>query len=144
MSALVLVVAAVWALNQHVSAPSAGLAPPATSAAASGASLEAAIQAQATDVPVQGHGIVVKLLPDDTQGSRHQRFIVRVPSGGTVLIAHNIDLAGRVAPLQEGDVVDFSGEYAWNPKGGVVHWTHHDPGGHHAAGWIRRGSITFQ
>ena len=70
--------------------------------------------------------------------------IVRLASGQRILIAHNIDLAPRVSPLREGDTVSFRGEYAWNPKGGVVHWTHHDPGGRHAAGWIRHEGQVFQ
>ena len=142
LPALALVLAAVVAFNHRVSVPRAASGEPATVQV--GDSLEAAIRAQAVDVPVRGHGVVVKLLPDDNKGSRHQRFIVRLASGGTVLIAHNIDLAGRVSSLREGDTVDFSGEYAWNVRGGVVHWTHHDPEGRHAAGWIRRGSATFQ
>jgi hypothetical protein len=63
---------------------------------------------------------------------------VRVAGGGTVLIAHNLELAPRVAPLTVGDELEFSGEYVWNEKGGVVHWTHPDPRGQHRAGWIRR------
>ena len=42
---------------------------------------------------VQGTGVVTRLLPDDEDGSAHQKFIIRVPSGQTLFIAHNTDLA---------------------------------------------------
>ena len=85
---------------------------------------------------VQGAGRVTRVLADDDDGSRHQRFIVRLASGQTLLVAHNIDLAGRVDPLGVGDHVEFHGEYEWNPQGGVIHWTHHDPKQWHEDGWI--------
>lgn len=106
--------------------------------------LTRAFETQADGVQVEGAGTVVKVLKDDNDGSRHQRFIVQVDSGMTVLIAHNIDLAPRVSPLNEGDAVSFNGEYAWNAKGGVIHWTHHDPRGLHPAGWIRHDGRLFQ
>jgi hypothetical protein len=92
----------------------------------------------------ESEGTVVRVLADDNQGSRHQRFIVRLRSGRTVLIAHNIDLAPRVPGLSAGDTVSFSGEFEDNDKGGVVHWTHHDPSGRHVAGWIKHGGQVFQ
>jgi hypothetical protein len=101
-------------------------------------SLARAIAARAREVPVTGSGVVVKLLRDDREGSQHQRILVRVAGGGTVLLAHNLELGARVAPLAEGDRLEFAGDYAWNEKGGVVHWTHPDPQGRHRAGWIRR------
>jgi Protein of unknown function (DUF3465) len=103
-----------------------------------------AFEKHASNIQVEGRGTVVKILPDDNDGSRHQRFIVRLSSGQTILIAHNIDLAPRVSSLSEGDVISFGGEYEWSPKGGVVHWTHRDPNGRHPAGWIRRGGQSFQ
>lgn len=97
-----------------------------------------AFKAKQSDVIVTGEGMVTKVLPDDNEGSRHQRFIVDVGSNRTILIAHNIDLAARIPNLKAGDTVAFKGEYEYNPKGGVVHWTHHDPRGKHEAGWVKR------
>ncbi len=91
---------------------------------------------QKSSSQVSGQGIVIKLLPDDNNGSRHQRFIIKLPSGQTLLIAHNIDLAPRINALREGDSIQFYGEYEWNEKGGVVHWTHRDPKGVHQTGWL--------
>lgn len=99
---------------------------------------------QRSGVPVEGRGTVVKLLGDDSFGDRHQRFILRLPSGQTVLVAHNIDLAPRVEPLAAGDTVEFHGEYEWNDRGGTIHWTHHDPQGQHAGGWLRHDGRTFE
>jgi hypothetical protein len=93
---------------------------------------------------IQGQGTVTKIFPDDNAGSRHQRFIVQLPSGQTVLIAHNIDIASRIGSLRVGDIVTFNGVYEWNSKGGVIHWTHHDPGGRHSAGWLKHGNQTYQ
>ncbi len=103
-----------------------------------------AFENRARGVQVKGEGVVVRVLPDDTEGGRHQRFILRLSSGQTVLIAHNIDLAPRVDALQSGAAVSFNGEYEWNERGGVIHWTHHDPAGRHAAGWLRYAGKTYQ
>jgi ABC-type glycerol-3-phosphate transport system substrate-binding protein len=103
-----------------------------------------AFKNRTSNVQVEGEGVVTRILSDDLDGSRHQRFIVRLASGQTVLIAHNIDIAPRVAGLQEGDRVRFYGEYVWNEKGGMVHWTHHDPAGRHVAGWLKSKGRTYQ
>jgi hypothetical protein len=97
----------------------------------------------AEGVPVTGEGVVVKILRDDTHGSQHQRFLVRIPSGLSLLIAHNIDLAPRVPLNGPGDRVRFCGDYEWNNKGGVVHWTHHAPRGNHPGGWIEYDGIRY-
>lgn len=102
----------------------------------SSTALDDAIDGRRNDYQVQGSGVIERLLSDDNDGSRHQRFIVRLDSGRTVLVAHNIDLAPRVPNLQKGQQVSFFGEYEWNERGGVIHWTHHDPRGQHVGGWI--------
>ena len=93
---------------------------------------------------VETTAVVERVLKDDTSGSRHQRFIVKLPSGQTLLIAHNIDIAPRVEGIARGDTVSFSGIYEPNDKGGVVHWTHHDPSGRHVAGWIEHRGHRYQ
>ena len=98
---------------------------------------------QRSDVQVSGSGKVHRTLPDDTQGSRHQRFIMKLSNGQTVLVAHNIDLAPRIPRLQRGDTVGFSGEYEYNAQGGVIHWTHHDPAGRHADGWLEHNGQRY-
>jgi hypothetical protein len=96
------------------------------------------------NVQVTGEGKVIRLLPDDEDGSRHQKFIIRLSNGQTLLISHNIDLAPRVSALRTGDSIGFSGEYEWSEKGGVVHWTHRDPRGSHAAGWLKHKGRIYQ
>lgn len=99
---------------------------------------------RSSGVQVEGEGTVIRLLQDDTNGSRHQRFIVELASGQTLLVSHNIDLAPRISGLAEGDTVRFNGEYEWNAKGGVIHWTHHDPRGKHVAGFVMHNGKTYQ
>ena len=103
-----------------------------------------AFKSRTSNVQVEGEGVVTRILTDDLAGGKHQRFIVRLASGQTVLIAHNIDIAPRVIGLQKDDSVRFYGEYVWNEKGGLVHWTHHDPKGHHTAGWLKHDGRTYQ
>jgi hypothetical protein len=111
---------------------------------ASDQALTSAYENRQSNIQVGSSGVVVKILPDDLRGSRHQRFILRLSSGQTVLISHNIDLAPRVDNLREGDRVEFFGEYEWNSKGGVVHWTHHDPEGRHKVGWLKHNGSIYQ
>lgn len=91
-----------------------------------------------------GSGEVIRLLPDDNKGNRHQRFIIKLSSGQTLLIAHNIDIAPRVENINVGDAVSFFGQYEPNEKGGVIHWTHRDPKGQHTAGWLNHKSRMYQ
>ena len=102
----------------------------------SSGAIENAYRNRTRNLPVTETGIVTKILADDNKGSRHQRFVLRLQSGHTVLIAHNIDLAPRVNPLRQGDEITFSGRYEWNNQGGVVHWTHHDPSGRERGGYL--------
>lgn len=97
-----------------------------------------------SDLQIEGEGTVIKLLADDNRGSRHQRFVIRLASGQTLLVAHNIDLAPKIEGLKVGDKVAFAGEYEWSDKGGTLHWTHHDPQRRHVDGWLRHEGRIYQ
>ncbi len=106
--------------------------------------LQAAFDNKRSNIWLAGSGEVINILSDDNKGSRHQRFLVKVNPSQTLLIAHNIDLAERVSNLHAGDMIQFYGEYEWNEKGGVIHWTHHDPANKKSGGWIKHNNITYQ
>jgi hypothetical protein len=88
-------------------------------------------------IQVQGEGVVTSILNDDIIGSKHQRFVLELAHHKTVLIVNNIDEFPRLTPLEIGDRVEFFGEYIWNRHGGLVHWTHHDPRGIRADGYVK-------
>lgn len=102
---------------------------PAT-ATASDSVITTAFDNRISHVQVSGSGEVVRLLALD--------------NGHTLVVAHNIDLAPRLDALRVGDRIEFNGEYEWNPRGGVLHWTHRDPQGKHAPGWLKHHGKTFQ
>ncbi|HWB59910.1 MAG TPA: DUF3465 domain-containing protein [Chthoniobacteraceae bacterium] len=135
----IIIVVAVWYSRSHLP-----LRAPAGGGAGSEMALADAIRDHASDVQVEGSGRVEKVLPDDTEGEKHQKFILRLESGDTLLFAHNIDIAPRVDGLKEGDEIFFKGYYVWNDKGGIVHWTHHDPEGKHAAGYLKLDGRVYQ
>ena len=102
-----------------------------------------AFEARRSGVWLRAGGEVIRILPDDLEESRHQRFIIRLSNGQTLLVSHNIDLAPRV-PLRRGEPVEVRGRYEWNSKGGLIHWTHLDPARKLPGGWIRHRGRTFR
>ncbi len=103
--------------------------------------------ARQSDTMVTLTARIVRILPTDTDGSRHQKFIVGIESSkapkDTVLIAHNIDLAPEV-PASLGDTLTIRGEYEYNDLGGVIHWTHHDPKQWREGGWIEHKGRRYE
>tara|TARA_A100001391_G_scaffold199565_1_gene182760 strand:+ start:581 stop:907 length:327 start_codon:yes stop_codon:yes gene_type:complete len=91
---------------------------------------------------IEDVGVVVKIYTDDLEGDRHQRFVVQLNCDQTLLIVHNIDLVDRVH-VRTGDFVEFKGEYEFNHRGGLVHWTHRDPIKKHELGWIKHAGKLY-
>ncbi len=86
---------------------------------------------------VEGSGMeVVQILPDDTQGLEHQKWIVRLSSGQKMLAVYNSDMCPRV-PVKVGDIVSMGGQFIWSRKdGAILHWLHHDPKGKRPDGYV--------
>lgn len=91
---------------------------------------------ETSSIQVLASGVVKIILDDDLDGDAHQKFILELQSGQTLLVTHNIDLAPRVDDISVGAAIYVYGEYIWNSEGGLVHWTHKDPDGEHEDGWI--------
>jgi hypothetical protein len=108
------------------------------------AAYQALFDGKQSNAQLEVSASVKKILADDLKGSRHQRFIIELANKQTILVAHNIDLAPRVENLNVGDQITVFGEYEWNSKGGVLHWTHHDPNHRHVTGWIRHDGKQYQ
>ncbi len=113
-------------------------------AQADDAAIVADFQNHRSNVEVTADGTVVRLLPDRTSNTgTHEQFIIKLTSQDlTVEIEHNISIAARV-PVAEGDHVIVHGEYVWTAKGGLIHFTHHDPQGTHEGGYIQDNGKTY-
>jgi len=133
---IVLVVAAYIVAHDTGATPTQPSSTVAIDVGATDARLAQLFASQTSNVEVNGTGTVSRLLADDNDGARHQRFILTLASGQTLLVAHNIDIAPRLDGLAVGDTVSFSGEYIYSDQGGTIHWTHHDPNGSHVGGWL--------
>jgi hypothetical protein len=97
----------------------------------------------ARKVEVTVEAPVKELLPDDTEGLPHQRFLLALSNHTTVLVAHDTQMAPHV-PIAVGDRVKIHGEYIWNGEGGVIHWTHHTDTPRHEGGWIELKGHKFE
>jgi len=92
---------------------------------------------------LETRGRISRVLRDDNEGARHQKFILELDDGHTVMVAHNIDLARRI-PARENLLLIVRGRYEWNDRGGVIHWTHHDPEDRLQGGWIEVDDVRYQ
>ncbi len=92
-------------------------------------------QLQLVKVPLTVTAPVKKMLKYDDRGLPHEKFLLGLSNGTTILVAHNTKMAPYV-PIQAGDVVTVHGEFIWNAKGGLIHWTHHTDTQSHEGGYI--------
>lgn len=74
--------------------------------------------------------------------AEHESFVVR-SDAGPIEVVDNVRIAPALA-VHSGDRVEVSGEMVHDPgRIPVVHWTHHDPAGRYAGGFIRWNGATY-
>ncbi len=96
---------------------------------------------QRSQIEVTASGSVAHLLGTRVGPSGpHEGFLLHLRGaagrGLTVRVEDNVDLTGPI-PLAEGDSVEVHGEYIYDPRGGLIHYTHLDPRGRHEPGYVR-------
>jgi hypothetical protein len=111
------------------------------------AEIYAAWQQHRSPLEVTASGTVVKVLGIRSGPSgRHEGFLVHLSGNEahdiTIRVEDNIDLTGPI-PLHSGDGVEIRGEYIFDPRGGIVHYTHRDPRGRHPSGYVRVNGRTY-
>jgi hypothetical protein len=104
-------------------------------------------RAQRSQVEVTASGSVAHLLGLRRGPSGlHEGFLLHLRGaaghGLTVRVEDNVDITGEI-PLAEGDEVEVRGEYVYDSRGGLIHYTHHDPRGRRPTGYVRVGNKTF-
>jgi hypothetical protein len=104
--------------------------------------------AHRSKIEVTAGGSVARMLGTRVGPSgAHEGFLLHLRGsagrGLTVRVEDNVDLTGPI-PLAAGDEVEVRGEYIYDPRGGLIHYTHLDPRGRHAAGYVRVNGKVYQ
>ncbi len=105
--------------------------------------VESAFINRQTNLMAEVNGRVVRIISDDTNRARHQRFVIQLANGQNILVAHNIGYADRV-PVSLNEPVTVRGQYSWNENGGLIHWTHHDVSLNRRHGWIDHEGLRYE
>jgi len=103
---------------------------------------------QRSYVEVTAQGSVARVLGIRTGPSGpHEGFLLHLRGadghGLTVRVEDNVAITGPV-PIAAGDDLTVRGEYIYDARGGVIHWTHHDPRGRHQSGYLDVGGRRYQ
>ncbi|HET9030097.1 MAG TPA: DUF3465 domain-containing protein [Candidatus Aquilonibacter sp.] len=101
---------------------------------------------QLTNGEVVADGTVRQILGERRgRSGDHEGYLIQL--GGdcdlVLKVETNTDITGPI-PLRPGERVVVKGVYIYNPMGGLIHWTHHDPGGRHEGGFVKAGGLLYQ
>jgi hypothetical protein len=85
---------------------------------------------------------VVKILPDDTQGLPHQKWVIQLSSGAKVNAVYNSDMGARI-PVKIGDKMALGGQFKMTEIGPLIHWLHYDPRGQRPDGYVELNGVRY-
>lgn len=95
-------------------------------------------------------GSVVQILPEDTSGLQHEKFMFQISdglngqyNGQVVLVAHDISMAPFV-PIRTGSQLEIKGDFIPDQTPKVLHWTHLDDKHVHPDGYIKLNGKIYQ
>jgi len=96
---------------------------------------------QRSHLEVTASGVIARDLGTRSGVSAaHEGFLMHLSGasgrGLTVRVEANVDFTGPM-PIAAGEPVVVRGEYEFDSRGGVIHWTHRDPRGRHPDGYIQ-------
>jgi len=97
--------------------------------------VEKAYLNQQSGAMVEVSGQVTRILTDDKDDLQHQKFVIRLQNGQSLLVVHNTVDAEQV-PIVIHNEVTVRGEYSWTEPGGLIHWTRRDHSAERRHGWI--------
>ena len=80
-------------------------------------------------------GTVARILVDDKDDPRNQKFIIRMTNGQSLLVLHD-QVSGDRVPVKVNDTVLVRGEYQWTETGGTLRFTQRDYSPRRMHGWI--------
>lgn len=90
-----------------------------------------------------GNLTVTKILPDDTSGLPHQKWVARLSDGSTIQVVYNSDMGERV-PVQVGDKFGVGGQYIQTGNNsGLIHWLHDDPQHTRPDGYVYLNGVVY-
>jgi hypothetical protein len=107
------------------------------------ATVEEAFRARQTGIMSEVTGTVVRIMMDDRDDLRNQKFLIRLPNDQSLLVVHDQKAGGRV-PVSVGDSVLVRGEYVWTETGGTLRNTQRDFSPRRLHGWIDHEGIRYQ
>ena len=96
-----------------------------------------AYQERVSGLQLSVSGKITHVFPSPETGDQHQKFIVQLDAGQSVMVIHNRALGSAIDGLLEGETIEVFGEYQWDQGGGIIRRTHQDPASHRQAGWVK-------
>ena len=103
-----------------------------------------ASQSSGNEVLVSGH-VVALLGTRESRSGKHEGYLVKLNKNCDLLlkVETNTSITGPI-PFTHDEPIVLKGVYVYDPLGGLIHWTHHDPSGRHMNGYVIAGGKSYR